>query len=208
VPIPTDYDGQIAGGPGLFFDLENAQVLKGPQGTLFGRNTMGGAVLLQTARLTNDFGGRLQVGYGNYNDREIDGEINLPIIGDKLLARVAFSGQVRDGFTDVQSMPGYPNGTDLDNRDAKSVRGTVTFKPTDSFQNDAILTYQEYTSHGSADFLTAVDPAGAAAAMYPNLLALLAQQQALGARTHIPLENEIGVGNDGANNGILVYLLV
>jgi iron complex outermembrane receptor protein len=191
VPIPTDYDGQIAGGPGLFFDLENAQVLKGPQGTLFGRNTMGGAVLLQTARPTNDFGGRLQVGLGNYNNREIDGAINLPIVEDKLLARVAFNEQIRDGFTHVVSMPGYPNGIDLDNRDAKSVRGTVTFRPIESVQNDTIATYQKYTSHGSADFLTAVDPAGPAAATYPTLLGLLAQQQALGARTHIPIDTNL-----------------
>jgi iron complex outermembrane receptor protein len=160
VPIPADHDGQIAGGPGLFFDMENVQVLKGPQGTLFGRNTMGGAVLLQTARPTNEFGGQLQAGYGNYNDRELNGEINLPIIDDKLLARIAVSGQIRDGFSHVQSMPGYPNGIDLDNRDTRSVRTSLTYRPTDSFQNDAILTYQEYTSHGSADFLTAIDPKG------------------------------------------------
>jgi iron complex outermembrane receptor protein len=191
VPLPTDFDGQIAGGPGLLFDMENMQVLKGPQGTLFGRNTMGGAILLQTARPTDDFGGRLQVGYGNYNDREIDGEINLPIIDDKLLTRIAFNRQIRDGFSFVQSTTGYPNGIDLDNRDTKSVRGTVTFKPVDGFQNDTIVTYQEYTSHGSADFLTAVDPAGAAATTYPTLLSLLAEQQALGARKHIPEDSDL-----------------
>jgi iron complex outermembrane receptor protein len=197
VPIPTDHDGQIAGGPGLFFDLENVQVLKGPQGTLFGRNTMGGAVLLQTARPTNEFGGQLQVGYGNYNDRELNGEINLPIIDDKLLARIAVSGQIRDGFSHVQSMPGYPNGIDLDNRDTRAVRASLTYRPTDSFQNDAILTYQEYTSHGSADFLTAVDPKGLVESMYPTLLQLLAQQQALGARNHIPIGNdENGTGGN------------
>jgi iron complex outermembrane recepter protein len=165
--------------------------LKGPQGTLFGRNTMGGAVLLQTARPTNDFGGRIQLGYGNYNDREINGEINLPIIDDKLLARIAFNGQVRDGFTHVESMPGYPNGLDLDNRDFKAVRGTVTFKPIEAVQNDTIVTYQTYSSHGSADFLSNVDPTGTAASIYPTLLALLAEQQALGARTHIPIDTNL-----------------
>lgn len=195
VPIPTDIDGQLAGGPGLLFDLENVQVLKGPQGTLFGRNTMGGAILLQTARPTNDFGGHVQVTYGNYNDREIDSAVNLPIVSDVLLARVAFNGQLRDGYTHVISMPGYPNGLDLNNRDAYSVRGTVTFKPEDAIQNDLIVTYQKYNSHGSADFLTAVDPSGGAAATFPNLVSLLAQQQALGARTLLPLaSNENGTG--------------
>lgn len=193
VPIPTDYDGQLAGGPGLLFDLENVQVLKGPQGTLFGRNTMGGAVLLQTARPTDDFGGRIQVGLGNYNDRELDGEINLPIADNVLLTRLAFNEQIRDGFTHLISMPGYPNGIDLDNRDTKSVRGTVTFRPVESVQNDTIVTYQTYSSHGSADFLTSVDTssAGTANSTYPTLLALLAEQQALGARTHIPIDTDL-----------------
>ena len=202
VPIPTDYDGQIAGGPGLLFDLENAEVLKGPQGTLFGRNTMGGAVLLQSARPTDDFGGRIQVGLGNYNDRELDGAINLPIIDNVLLTRIAFNEQIRDGFTHVLSMPGYPNGTDLDNRDTKSVRGTVTFRPVAGVQNDTIVTYQDYTSHGSADFLTSVDtsPAGTANSTYPTLLAQLAQQQALGARTHIPIDTNL----NGTGGSLLV----
>jgi iron complex outermembrane recepter protein len=190
VPIPTDQNGLLAGGPGLFFDLENVQVLKGPQGTLFGRNTMGGAVLLQTARPTDDFGGHLQVGYGNYNDRELDAAINLPIIDDKLLVRVAINGQLRDGFSFVQSMPGYPNGLDLDNRDYRSARVSVTYRPIDIVQNDTIVTYQEYANHGSADFLTYVDPKGLTASIYPTLLGLLAEQQALGARTHLPIDTD------------------
>ena len=199
VPIPTDYDGQLAGGPGLLFDLENVQVLKGPQGTLFGRNTMGGAVLLQTARPKDEFDGRVQVGFGNYNDREIDGAVDLPIISDTLLSRIAFNGQVRDGISEVESTPSHPNGFDLDNRDFWSLRGTVTWKPAEQFQNDTILTYQHYTNHGSADFLVGVDPNGSVASTYPNALSLLAQQQALGARTHLP----IGTDLDGSGGYLL-----
>ncbi len=83
---------------GLLFDLENIQALKGPQGTLFGRNSVGGALLLQTARPKDEFGGRVQVSYGNYNDREVDGAVNVPVVEQKLLTRIAFSGQVRDGL--------------------------------------------------------------------------------------------------------------
>jgi iron complex outermembrane receptor protein len=111
VPIVTDWAGLLAGGPGLFFDMENVQVLKGPQGTLFGRNTMGGAVLLQTARPTNEFGGHIQATYGNYNDREFDGAVNLPLVSDVLLARIAVNGQLRDGYTHILSMPGHPTDT-------------------------------------------------------------------------------------------------
>jgi iron complex outermembrane recepter protein len=194
VPVVTSFDGGQPGGPGLFFDLENVQVLKGPQGTLFGRNTMGGAILLQTARPTNEFGGNIQVGYGNYNDREIDGAVNIPIVEDKLLARVAINGQLRDGTTHVLSEPSHPNGIDLDNRDSRSVRGTLTFHPIESIQNDTIVTYQKYTNHGTASFLTGFDPTGLAAAEYPNFnfAALVARQQALGARTLAPLSANTG----------------
>lgn len=187
VPLPTDRDGQQPGGPGLLFDLENVQVLKGPQGTLFGRNTSGGAVLLQTARPKNDFGGRLQVGGGNYNNAEIDGALNIPIIDDRVLARVAFNAQRRDGFSRSLGTPRYPNGTDLDNRSFYSVRGTLTLKPTTSLQNDFFFTYTRYDSHGSADFLVDIDPDGPAAAAYPTALELVRQQRLLGPRTQLPI---------------------
>lgn len=202
VPLLSSYDGGLPGGPGLFFDLENVQVLKGPQGTLFGRNTMGGAVLLQSARPTTDFGGSIQVGYGNYNNRELDGNINLPIWDDKLLMRVAINGQWRDGYTDVLSEPGHPNGIDLDNRDSQSVRTTVTFHPFDALQNDTIWTYQQYRNNSTGSFITAIDPNSMAAKLYPSLYALLAEQQALGPRVHIPLDMD----TDGVDNSTLSML--
>jgi iron complex outermembrane receptor protein len=203
VPIPTNNGGELAGGPGLFFDLENVQVLKGPQGTLFGRNSVGGALLLQTKRPTNEFGGRVQLTYGNYNDREVEGAINLPIVDDKLLARVAFSGQQRDGFTRLLGDPGHPNGIDADNRDTWSARGTVTFRPTDWFQNDAILTYSTFDGHGSPSLLTYlnVSPTGCAGgpcpvpSLFPTLRNLLTQQQGLGIRTALPIDT--GVASSG-----------
>jgi iron complex outermembrane receptor protein len=59
VPVPVDRFGQtgLIGGPGMYFDMDNVQVLKGPQGTLFGRNATGGALLLQTKKPTDAFGG-------------------------------------------------------------------------------------------------------------------------------------------------------
>ena len=62
-----------------FYDLGNIQVLKGPQGTLFGRNTTGGAVLYQTAQPKDTLGGYIQGRYGNYDAYQVQGAINLPI---------------------------------------------------------------------------------------------------------------------------------
>jgi iron complex outermembrane receptor protein len=191
VPVPTMIGGDLAGGPGFLFDLENVQALKGPQGTLFGRNSVGGALLLQSARPTNAFGGRLQATYGNYNDREIDGAVNVPLVDEVLLARIAVNGQVRDGFTQLMADPQHPGGIDTDDRDFWSVRGTLTFRAGERFQNDAIAGYSNYQSHGSPLIITNLAPNGPAASALPILNSLFAQQQAFGPRrviaTNVPL---------------------
>src|SRR5690606_15557429 len=83
----------------LFIDLENVQVLSGPQGTLFGRNTTGGAVLFVPRKPTEDFEGYVEGGYGNYDFKAVEAAINIPLISDKLLVRIAGAFQDRDGFT-------------------------------------------------------------------------------------------------------------
>ena len=84
-------------GAGAFSDLANVQVLKGPQGTLFGRNTTGGAILLTPQRPKDSFGGYLEGTYGNYNQFRLQGALNVPISDS---VRVRFSGESnrRDGY--------------------------------------------------------------------------------------------------------------
>jgi iron complex outermembrane receptor protein len=127
-------------GPGIYFDLDNLQVLRGPQGTLFGRNTTGGAVLFDPKRPTNDFEGYVQASAGDYNLHEEEGALNVPIIDDKLLVRGAFDIDQRDGFTHD-----YTTGKDLDNRDYWSFRLGVTWRPTDDFEN--YIVYDSLYSH-------------------------------------------------------------
>ena len=145
------------------------------------------------------------MGAGNYNDREVDAAINLPIVDGTLLTRLVFNGQKRDGFTWVQSTPDHPNGIDADNRGYWSVRGSVTFRPTDRFENDTIATYQHFDTNGTAAILIDANPAianllaGLEGIIFGNvgfstLPSLLAQQQALGTRTHIPLNTPIESG--------------
>jgi len=187
VPIPL-YNPSYgsAFGPGNYFDLASVEVLKGPQGTLFGQNSTGGALTLNSKRPANAFGGYAEITLGNYGDREFDGAVNVPVIDDKLLVRIAALGQLRDGFTTMLGTVGAPNARiDLDNRQFFSARATITFKPTDTIQNDFITDYDLSTPHGSSYILGAVNPHSLATILYPGLLQALAQQQALGVRTEL-----------------------
>ena len=114
-----------------FFDLESIQVLKGPQGTLFGRNATGGAVLYQAAKPTDKFEGYITAGYGSYSNREVEGALNLPIT-DGVAIRLSGKTQQRDGFQhDLVS------DTMLGSVDDKVGRISVLIKPTGSgFEND------------------------------------------------------------------------
>ncbi len=185
VPLSNFNAGSSQSAPGMFFDLENVQVLKGPQGTLFGKGSAGGDVLLTSARPTNQSGGYFDIGLGNYNNRETDGVFNLPIIDNKVLTRVAFSSQTRDGYTNILGTPSHPNGIDGDNRDSRSLRISVTIKPTDWFRNDTILTDVSSSTRGTYGVIAEVIPGGAIPASV--LDPLFAQQQALGIRTVLPI---------------------
>src|SRR3546814_906483 len=84
--------------------LASVQVLKGPQGTLFGRNTTGGAVLFAPATPTAQFEGYVQAGYGNLDNRQIEGVINIPL-SDQIRVRVGGSWHKRDGYTKNLAAP-------------------------------------------------------------------------------------------------------
>jgi iron complex outermembrane recepter protein len=72
-----------------FLDVANVEVLRGPQGTLFGRNTTGGALNITTAQPTGQFQGNVEVGGGNYGQVLAQGAVNVPLMGDELAVRVA-----------------------------------------------------------------------------------------------------------------------
>ncbi len=80
--IDSVYVGRVSGLGMELSDIERIEVLRGPQGTLFGRNTIGGAVSVVTKRPTGEFGLDLRAGYGNYDARMVAGHLNLPKIGN------------------------------------------------------------------------------------------------------------------------------
>jgi iron complex outermembrane receptor protein len=137
---------------GFYYDLDNLEVLKGPQGTLFGKNSIGGLISLSPKKPTNKFEGYGQVTLGDYNDREFEGAVNIPVIQDKLMVRIAGQTQQRDGYTQNIS-----NGKDLDNVDYYAWRVGVTLRPTDDIEN--YFVYDGYYQHnnGSSEILKYVN---------------------------------------------------
>jgi len=126
-----------------FYDLESIQVLKGPQGTLFGRNVTGGAVLFTTARPKDEIEGFLSGQLGNYDRQVLQGAFNVPIIPHELLFRIAGIIDKRDGFT--QNL--YDNRR-FGDVDRKSIRGSLLFSPTDKVTNLLVADYS--SSDGSS----------------------------------------------------------
>jgi len=136
-----------------FYDLENIQVLKGPQGTLFGRSTTGGAVLLTTKRPSNEVEGFLEAKTGNYKFFELTGALNLPIIEDKIALRIAGNVVRRRGFTTSLN-----TGQHLDDKNRESYRISLLITPFDWLEQYTIFRGEHVDENGSGIVLEAFNP--------------------------------------------------
>lgn len=81
------------------FDVERVEVLKGPQGTLFGRNATGGVIHVLTRRPEPEFGSQLDFLYGNFDEIRVRGAVNAPLVDDRVRVRLSGLGAWRDGYT-------------------------------------------------------------------------------------------------------------
>src|SRR3546814_11292359 len=106
------------------FDISSVQVLKGPQGTLFGRNTLGGAVLITPELPSYDFGGYISALYRRFDRRELEGAINIPIVDKRIALRVA--GQLCRQDTRTRHMRGREG---FDNVTHDSFRASLLVEP-------------------------------------------------------------------------------
>jgi iron complex outermembrane receptor protein len=131
-----------------FYDFSSVQVLKGPQGTLFGRNATGGAVLYTSTLPGDDFGGYLTVRGGERKLFQAQGAIDIPLISDVLLIRIAGDYQRQDGYVRNR----LAGGT-LGNIDNKSGRISVVFKPTNDIKNVTVFQYSKFGGNEAASEL-------------------------------------------------------
>ena len=137
-PVASYIDEVYKGNFVLFgvemYDLDRVEVLRGPQGTLYGKNTTGGAINFITQKPGFDDDGYIKVGLGNYNRQEAEGAFQTAVIPDRVAARVAFTYTKVDGF--IQNvLPGYPN---LEGVDQYGLRLSILYKAT----NDLDFTLQ------------------------------------------------------------------
>ncbi|MEL6825271.1 MAG: TonB-dependent receptor [Pseudomonadota bacterium] len=112
-----------------FYDVERIEILRGPQGTLYGRNATGGVVNAITAKpVLEEFNASAELTYGEFNNQKLTGHINVPM-GERLAARVAGTYLKRDGYSDAI----LPDGStqDVDGRDLWAIRGTLAGDITD-----------------------------------------------------------------------------
>ncbi len=143
-------------GPGEFFDLQNVQVLKGPQGTLFGLNTTGGDVLLVPQKPTDAFGGYVEGTFGNFNERGGQGVINIPV-DDQIRLRLGIDHESRDGYVHNTSGIGP---SDFNDTDFTALRASLDVDVTSDLENYTIATYSQSETNGDLQKMIGCDPNG------------------------------------------------
>jgi iron complex outermembrane receptor protein len=125
VYIDGVYAARGAGAEAAFIDVERVEILKGPQGTLFGRNATGGAIHIITHKPSMETEGHVKATGGNYQRRDIEGLYNMPL-SDTLAARVMLSMQNRDGY--IRNL----TGRDVNDVDKRNVRASLLWDATDN----------------------------------------------------------------------------
>lgn len=126
------------------FDIERVEVLKGPQGTLFGRGAQIGAMHIIQNKAKNETSASLKTGIGNYNQFLVNGYVNTPLVKDKLFARVAAIYNRRDGYIENLS------GGDLNGKETLALRGSLKYMISDNTTFDFIANWQQDTPPGTS----------------------------------------------------------
>lgn len=170
-------DGIVVPHPFAFasnlFDLESVEVLKGPQGTLFGKNTIGGAVNVRARKPDyNGVHGYVTGDIGNFSNRDVSAAVNIPLVQDRAAVRLAAQVNRREGYgketgrTYCGTDDGTPTGNDigadgffcydsgssrLGDDDEWAVRGSFIFDPTDRLHISVMIDHTEIKEKGNIE---------------------------------------------------------
>lgn len=127
-----------------FFDIGGVTILRGPQGTLYGRNTIGGVVSVQSRRPSFDFGARAQATFGSNGRQELRAGVEGALVEDQLAGKFSFLTKTYDGY-----IKNY-DGRDMGAQDVTSMRGALLWTPTASFDATLIVDYTKDKGTGTA----------------------------------------------------------
>jgi len=144
VYIDDVYIARSAGSNFDLFDLERVEVLRGPQGTLFGRNASGGVIHLITSKPKSEFGARGQVTVGDYNRVDVRAMVTGPLT-DTVFFKVVASSKSRDGFVFNET-----TGNDVADEQSTSLRGALRFLPNDDLEINLSADYVRERGTASA----------------------------------------------------------
>ena len=150
--IDDVYMGQSVGGTMELRDIADVEVLRGPQGTLFGRNTIGGAVLLTTRRPGDEFGGTTRIGVGDFNLVEFFTAVDIPFSSD-FKTRFTYGSRTRDGYVTRQF-----DGVDIGDTDNYTITAKAEWTPSDNWTFKINYDHTEADENGSPLVFAANNP--------------------------------------------------
>lgn len=152
------------------YDIESVEVIKGPQGTLFGKNASAGVINVRTKQPEYEFSGGGDIMFGTYGERRIRGSVTGPLIDDTLAYRITGSTNENDGVIDNK----YAGENDVNSKDTWSLRAKFLYEPTDQLSATLTLdTVKEDNKCCIATWRTSGDDIGLIGAAYtPNALQL------------------------------------
>jgi len=197
------YIAQSIGSVLNLVDIERVEVLRGPQGTLFGRNTIGGAVSV-TSRLPDEtLHGHVEVTGGRFNRIDVRGSLNAPL-SDTLYAKVSAASFNRNGFLDS---PNAASGRHLGDINQDAARVALRFKPDDRFEANFAFDYSRQRENGVPNVLVNTYD-GASLALIGSLAnpqspAYLPPPAPLPAPSFVDLHNLVATTPLGEQGGVL-----
>ena len=148
-------------------DIESIEVLRGPQGTLFGRNTIGGAILINSVKPTENFGGELEVQFGEFDLQQYKAVVNVPIT-DQLFAKLAATYREKDGWVRTPNIPGDDN---FGSEQVQVGRLALRWLASDTVTADLAIHYDHRESDGYPGMLHSINPQGLNTVDYNNVVA-------------------------------------
>jgi iron complex outermembrane receptor protein len=146
------YLGRSVGAVLDVVDVERVEILRGPQGTLFGRNTIGGAISLTSVKPQDTFGGRVGAKIGTDNRIDVHGMLNLPVT-DTLFSRINVASFNQDGYVSRVA-----DGIDLGDDDTIAARAAFRWLPSERVTVDLMFDYSRDRENGAASVLSGVQP--------------------------------------------------